>query len=140
MTKINVDATLSNNSCIATVAAIARDEVGIFLGASAIVMEGVSDLETAEALACREGLALSSDLMLQKVRIAANCTNIVKNMHGPGMTPYGHIIREIKSCMASFALVEVVYESRNSNGDAHRLAKSSIYESVGAACLAAFSF
>ena len=33
--------------------------------------------------------------------------------------------------MASFASVEVVYESRNSNGDAHRLAKSLIYGSVG---------
>jgi hypothetical protein len=57
--------------------------------------------------------------------------NIVKNMHGPGMSPYGHIMREIKARVASFALMEVVNESRNSNGDAHRLAKSSIYEYVG---------
>jgi hypothetical protein len=62
--KINMDAALSKNSCIVTVAAIARDEAGTFLGASAIVMEGVSGLETAEKLACREGLALVSDLML----------------------------------------------------------------------------
>ena len=39
--------------------------------------------------------------------------------------------RLMLSGMASFASVEVVYESRNSNGDAHRLAKSSISESVG---------
>ena len=112
-------------------AAIARDEAGTFLRVYAIVMEGVLDLETAEALACREGLALASDLMLQKVRIATDCANIVKNVCGPAMSPCGHTIREINVGTASFALVEVVYESRNSNGDAHRLAKSSIYEYVG---------
>ena len=41
---------------------------------------------------------------------------------------YGHIIREIK---ASFAEAEVIHESRKSNGEAHSLAKSSIYNSVG---------
>ena len=35
-----------------------------------LVMEGVSSPETAEAMACREGLALAKDLALQKVRIA----------------------------------------------------------------------
>ena len=117
-------------SCIATVAVIARDEAGTFLGPSAIVMEGVSDPKMVETLACREGLALVSDLMLRKVKIATECTNIAKNMCGLGMSPYGHIIREIKAGMASFTSVEVVYETRNSNGDAHILAKSSIYESI----------
>jgi len=95
------------------------------------MMEGVSDPETVETLARREGLALACDFMLRKVRIATDCATIVKNMRGLGMSPYGHIIREIKAGMASFALVEVVYESRNSKGGAHRLAKSSIYEYVG---------
>ena len=54
-----------------------------------------------ELLAYREGLALTSDLMLRKVRIATNYVNIVKNMRGPRMSPYGHIIREIKVDMAS---------------------------------------
>ena len=40
---------------------------------------------------------------------------------------YGHIIREIK---ASFAEAEVIHESRKSNGEAHSLAKSLIYNSV----------
>ena len=60
-------------------------------------MEGVLDPETAEALVYREGLALASDLMLQKVRIANDYANIVKNMRGPTMSPYGHIIREINA-------------------------------------------
>ena len=129
--KINVDVALSKNSCIAMVVAIARDEADTFLGVSAIVMEGVLDPETAEALVYREGLALASDLMVRKVRIATDCANIVKTMRGPETCPYGYIIREIKAGMASFALVEVFYQSSNSNGDAHRLVKSSIYENVG---------
>jgi len=50
-----------------------RNEADTFLGASAVAMEGVLDLETAEALACREVLALANDLMLRKVRIATDC-------------------------------------------------------------------
>ena len=70
MMKVNVDAVISKNLCIATMAVIARDERGSFHGASVLVMEGVSSPETAEAMACREGLALAKDLALQKVRIA----------------------------------------------------------------------
>ena len=40
-------------------AAIVRDSAGVFLGASAVVLEGITDAEIAEALACREGLALA---------------------------------------------------------------------------------
>ena len=59
-------------------------------------MQGISDPETAEVMACREGLALASDLMLRKVRIATDCENAVRNMRGPGMGYHGHIIRELK--------------------------------------------
>ena len=107
-------------------AAVARDEYGAFLGASAVVMEGVSDPETAEAMGVRDGLALARDL-----RIATDCANVVRHMSGQGMGLYGHIIREIKADMASFMAAEVIHESRNSNVDAHLLARSSIYASVG---------
>jgi hypothetical protein len=33
--------------------------------------------------------------------------------------------------MASLTTAEIIHESRNSNVDAHRLAKRSIYESIG---------
>ena len=55
-----------------TMAAVARDEAGHFQGESVIVMQGISDAETAEVMACREELALVSDLMLRKVRIATD--------------------------------------------------------------------
>jgi hypothetical protein len=74
--KVSVDVVLSKNSCTATMAAVARDEAGCFQGASVIVMHGISDPisdpETAEVIACREGLALASDLMTTKVVIATD--------------------------------------------------------------------
>jgi len=63
MMKINTDAVMSKNSSTMALAAVARDEYGAFLGAFAVVMEGVSDSETAKAMAVREGLALARDLL-----------------------------------------------------------------------------
>ena len=83
---MNVDAVLSKNSRIVALAVIARDEAGIFQGASVVVLEGVFEPEMAEAMACREGLALASDLLRWKVRIATNSRNVVKNMQGFGMS------------------------------------------------------
>ncbi|KAJ1268178.1 hypothetical protein BS78_07G117000 [Paspalum vaginatum] len=83
--KINVDAALAKNISQASVVAIARD-----------AMIGVTDPETMEALACREGLALANDLQLQRIRLASDCIN------------------EIKARMKSFTSVEVVHEGRGS--------------------------
>ena len=128
--KVNVDATLSKNSDIVAMAAVARDGAGAFMGASALVMKGISDPETAEVLACREGLALAADLMIRRVRIATDCACAVRSMAGPGMGRYGHVIRVMKAGMTNFERAEVVHEGRASNTDAHALARSSIYESL----------
>jgi ribonuclease HI len=64
--KINVDAAISKNMVTASVAAVARDQTGKFLGAAGVVLEGTTDVETAEAIACREGLVLASNLYWKK--------------------------------------------------------------------------
>ena len=64
VSKINVDATLSKNSSRASAAAVARDEAGNFLGASVVMMLGITEPEIMEALALREGMALAKDLSL----------------------------------------------------------------------------
>jgi hypothetical protein len=45
-------------------AIVARDQAGMILGASGVVLQGIADVEIAEAIACREGLALASNLTL----------------------------------------------------------------------------
>jgi hypothetical protein len=120
--KINVDAALSKISRIGAVAAVARNETGEFLGASAVVVAGFSDAEQLEAMACREALALA---------VASDCLNVVRNVHGAGMGSYGQIIKEIKARMVNFTSVDFVHEGRGSNVDAHTLARHCIYMSVG---------
>jgi ribonuclease HI len=131
MTKVNVDATLSKNSGICSVTAIARDGEGHFLGASAFVLDGCFDPETVEAMTCIEGLALAADLMLQKLRLAMDCASVVKSIAGEGMRIYGQIIQEVKARRNDFTRVEFVHEHRDSNRDAHVIARSSIYKSLG---------
>ena len=125
--KINVDAALAKNTTKFTMAAVVRDEAGNFLGASALVMEGITDPEMAEAMACREGMVLTSDLVLQKFKLASDCRNVVRNLQGTAMGAYGHIIREIKARAEDFTEVRFTHEGR----DAHRLAKGSVHESFG---------
>jgi len=94
-------------------------------------MEGLSDPETMEAMACREGLALASDLLLQNFKMASDCRNVVRSIKESGMGRYGHVVKEISARMESFASAELVQEGRCSNVDAHVLAKGSLYHSLG---------
>ena len=129
--KINVDAATSMNSNQASVAAVARDSLGSFLGASTLVFSGVFDPETLEVLACREGLALASDLLFQKVRVASDCLNAIRSLQEDGMGRYGHITREIKESMTNFLKIDFVHKRREFNQEAHKPARSAIYNSVG---------
>jgi hypothetical protein len=60
--KINVDAVVRKQVNVGEVAAVCRDENGVYQGSSTMVMLGVADPTVLEALACREALTLASDL------------------------------------------------------------------------------
>jgi hypothetical protein len=51
---------------------VARSSVGEYLGASVVVISGISDPEVLEAMAVREGLCLAEDLLIQHVHIASD--------------------------------------------------------------------
>ena len=80
-TKLNIDAALSNEGA-AALSAVARDGRGAFLGASVVVMAGLTEPELAEAMACREALALASDLQLRRITVASDCANAIRNIQG----------------------------------------------------------
>jgi hypothetical protein len=111
--------------------AVARDEARIFLGASVLVMDGITSPEAIETIACREVLVLALDLLLHKFRVVCDCINAVKSVHIEGMGLYGPIVKEIKTTKATFLHVEFVHERRSSNVDAHRLARSFVSLSLG---------
>lgn len=97
-----------------------------------ITWEGYVDPEILEAMACREGLALPNDLCLGKIRVASDCLNVVKAIGEAGMGQHGRIIREIRTSMQGFQAAKVVHEGRAANGDAHKLARGSVYDVHGA--------
>jgi hypothetical protein len=131
LAKVNVDAAVSKNNNVAEIAAVARDTSDAFLDASAVAMRGATDPEALEALACREGLALATDLLLRRVRVASDCQNAIRSIYGHGRGAYGHIVMELKARATEFQEVQFVLEGRSSNGDAHGLARGSVSRDLG---------
>jgi hypothetical protein len=60
--KLNVDGAVARWLRQGVVGAVCRSHNGVFLGASAVVFEGVTHPGCLEAMACREGMALANDL------------------------------------------------------------------------------
>jgi hypothetical protein len=131
MVKVNVDAALSKNSSMGSIADVVRRGDSTFMGASSVVLAGITEPETLEALACREGTAVAADLLLQRFRLASDCANVVRCLREEGMGRYGHIVQEIKARAVKFQQVDFVHESRRANVDAHGLARSSLSLPLG---------
>jgi hypothetical protein len=129
--KINVDVVISKNMGRASVAAVARDQAGKFLGASGMVLEGIIDVKTAEAIACKEGLALASNLTLQSFQLASNIAKVIRSLGEEGMSPYGQVVKKVWTRAHDFIYVDFAHESRNSNVDAHILARNMISFVIG---------
>jgi hypothetical protein len=66
------DAAVGKNNGRGSVAAVARNEEGRFMGASAIVSSGRMATETPEALA--------RDINVRRVWVASDCSNVADNI------------------------------------------------------------
>jgi ribonuclease HI len=114
---------LTKTAAAGAVAAVARSDAGEFLGASAVLVEGITEPETLEALAVREGINLAQDLQLTKIKIATDCISVAQAMKENNISKYYHIIQEVKIGAAGFAEAIVVHENRRSNKEPHELAR-----------------
>ena len=77
------------------------------MGASALVHQRIVDPKVMESIAYREGMALTSNLRVDGLRLASDCLNVVKS------------IREINVRKTTFRCVEFVHEHRDSNTGTH---------------------
>jgi hypothetical protein len=118
--KINCDAAVSRSGDRGVATAICID--GLYLGASAIVIVGIYDPPSLEALACREALALAEDLALQHIQVASDCKTVVEDTSEGTMGNYSMIIRAIKARATNFQGCIFSHEGRASNFEAHNLA------------------
>lgn len=103
-------------------AAVCRDESGNFIGSSALVIIGIIDVATVEAIACCEGLSLAQDLMLHNFTIASDRKQVVIDIDKGSRGSYEAIICEIKLRSLAFNC-KFSFEGRASNTDANRFAK-----------------
>lgn len=91
------------------------------------VFDDLVDPECLEAHACCEAFALATDLQVRRIRVATDCLATVNNLSRNFMGSYSAIvIRDIKQRMMLFDDPEVVHEARESNFEAHDLAKASL--------------
>jgi hypothetical protein len=129
--KINVDGAVAKMANRGAASAICRDHMGVYLGSSVMIFDGITDPAVLETLACREALALAEDLMLSSLYVASDCKQVVKDIHGGSHGRYGAIISEINHRSTIFQECSFVFESRASNFEAHNLAKHSLALGVG---------
>jgi hypothetical protein len=100
--KINIDAAVSQNIGRGSIAAVARDDRGNFIGASAWVFPGRTDAETLEVLACREAVDLAQDIGARKVQVASDCPNVITSLDHGTLRVYAHIVHEILASKSTF--------------------------------------
>lgn len=104
--------------------AICRDNQGAFLGSSALVIAGVWDAPTLEAIACREAVALAEDLNQHNYIVASDCKQVVEELVKGGQGFYGAVIREIRHRVSPTS--KFTFEKREVNVEAHKLAKHAL--------------
>jgi hypothetical protein len=63
--------------------------------------------------------------------MASDCINAIRSIQEWSLGSCGNVIKEIKYTMSTFVEAELVHEGGDVNVDADRLAKSSIYCSLG---------
>ncbi|KAE8786876.1 hypothetical protein D1007_39119 [Hordeum vulgare] len=131
-TKMNADGAVAKSSNTGDVGVICRNAQGIFLGASAVVFNGVTDPAVIEAHACREAIALAEDMMITKVRIASDCLRVVNELKGKAHRgAYCMILNDIQGRKSGFQSCEFTHENHNSNGEAHNLTRMATTLALG---------
>lgn len=122
--KFNVDAAVARAEDKGTVSVVCRDNVGNYVAASAMVIDGLTDPSSLEALACNEAISLAMDIGVRKCVIASDCLEVILNLQKQSLCAYSSVLKEIKARSTLFQEVVFKHEGRESNCEAHALAKS----------------
>lgn len=105
--------------------------MGKYLGVSAVRHAGINDPATLEALACKEALSLALDLSISHVLVASDCKEDVTDIHKGMGGLYASIVKETISRGSQFSACCFIFEGRETNFEAHSLAKHTLGLSPG---------
>lgn len=72
--------------------AVCRDREGNYLGSCSLVIDGVDDPATLEAIACHEAFALAGDFHLQSFVIASDSKQVAADFTSGSRGSYGAIV------------------------------------------------
>lgn len=129
--KINVDGALSRQRTLGASATVCRDKDGRYLGASAVVFDGLVDAPSLEAQACNEALALAQNLNLSHMVIASDCMQVISDINRAALSSFALVLNEISDRKKDFVKVTFRFENREANCEAHALAKAASSLPVG---------
>jgi hypothetical protein len=119
LAKANVDGVVSVADSLGAAAVVFHSMDGTYIGSSVIVFPRIPDPPSLEALACREALALAEDLSL----VASDCRQVIDDISEDTGGQYASIVKEISIHKLAFNNVIFTFERRESNKDAHSLAR-----------------
>lgn len=94
--KINVDGIVSRDKSRGAFSVVCRNTAGLYLGSSAVMIEGLSDPEALESLAVREGLSLALDLNISNLKVASDCKVLVTDICNGSNGSNVAVLKEIK--------------------------------------------
>ena len=95
--KFNVDGALARSGDKGAVGVICRDRKGNYVAASVVVINGLLDPPSLEALACNEATSLAIDMGVGKCVIASDCLEVIMNIQKQNLYAYAAILNEIKA-------------------------------------------
>jgi hypothetical protein len=106
--KFNVDGAVARSGDKGAVGVLCRDYTGNYVAASAMVINGLVDPPSLEALACNEAISLALDMGVRKSVIVSDCLEVIVNIRKQNLCAYSAILKEIKG--SSLLLQEVFYK------------------------------
>jgi hypothetical protein len=123
----NVDRALSKGKGRSAVAAIFHSVDEQYLGASALVINGVLDPSTIETIACKEALCLARDAGFRSMITASDYAGVVQGIHEGSLgETNAMILKEIRNMKVAWDKVVFKFEGKEDNGDSHSIARLSL--------------
>jgi hypothetical protein len=101
------------------------------MGASVMVIEGITDPPILETIARHEARALAEDIVVTRVLAASDCASSVTYIQVESMGRNGSIISEIRSRAATLSSCSFIHEGKTSNFEAHNLARHALSFEAG---------
>ena len=126
--KVNFDATFCEDSGLAGIGVVCRDNFGQVIAALRQNLGQVQSVEMAEALAARRAVVFAREMSLFCIIVEGDCLVVIQALRRSGLCPllFGHIVDETKRLGSVLRSCEFQHVRREGNRLAHSLAKKAV--------------